>query len=69
MKTTGIVKWFRAETGYGFIQQDGGVDIFVHVQAIQGDGYKTLREGQRVAFEIEAGPNGPQACKVQVLAS
>lgn len=69
MKTTGIVKWFRAETGYGFIQQDGGVDILVRVQAIQGDGYKTLREGQRVAFEIEVGPNGPQASKVQVLAS
>jgi CspA family cold shock protein len=69
MKTTGTVKWFRAETGYGFIQQDGGLDIFVHVQAIQGDGYKTLREGQRVTFEIEAGPNGQQASKVQVLAS
>lgn len=69
MRTTGTVKWFRAETGYGFIQQDGGLDIFVHAQSIQGDGFKTLKEGQRVTFEIEAGPNGPHAAKVQVLAS
>jgi CspA family cold shock protein len=69
MRATGTVKWFRAETGYGFIQQDGGLDIFVRAQAIQGDGYKTLSGGQRVTFEIEAGPDGQQASKVQVLAS
>jgi CspA family cold shock protein len=69
MKATGIVKWFRAETGYGFIQQDGGLDVFVHAHAIEGEGFRTLHVGQRVAFELEPGPNGQQATKVEVLAS
>jgi CspA family cold shock protein len=70
MKTTGTVTWFRADTGYGFIHQDGGLDIFVQAHAIQGEGFRTLQTGQRVTFEIEAGPNGQQqASKVQVLAS
>ncbi len=61
----GSVKWFNDSKGYGFIQADGGEqDIFVHYSAIQGDGFKTLAEGQKVEFELVSGPKGPQAMNV-----
>jgi CspA family cold shock protein len=60
----GTVKWFNAEKGYGFIQVEGGDDVFVHFSAIQGDGFKTLDEGQEVEFEITQGNRGPQAANV-----
>ncbi len=60
----GKVKWFNNSKGYGFIQQEDGTDIFVHFSAIQGDGYKTLEEGQTVEFEITQGPKGLQAANV-----
>jgi CspA family cold shock protein len=61
---TGTVKWFNAEKGYGFLQVDGGEDVFVHFSAIQGEGFKTLDEGQSVEFEITQGNRGPQAANV-----
>ncbi len=64
MKLTGRVKWFNDSKGYGFIEQEGGRDIFVHYTAIQGDGFKSLAEGQKVEFEIIEGAKGPQATKV-----
>ncbi|CAG5088290.1 Cold shock-like protein cspB [Thermobacillus xylanilyticus] len=60
----GTVKWFNAEKGYGFIQVEGGDDVFVHFSAIQGEGFKTLDEGQLVEFEITQGNRGPQAANV-----
>ncbi|GAB6988621.1 cold shock domain-containing protein [Paenibacillus pini] len=63
----GTVKWFNAEKGYGFIQFEGGEDVFVHFSAIQGDGFKTLEEGQAVEFEITDGNRGPQAANVTKL--
>jgi cold shock protein len=60
----GKVKWFNATKGYGFISQENGSDVFVHFSAIQGDGFKTLEEGQEVEFEITNGPKGPQAANV-----
>ena len=60
----GIVKWFNAEKGYGFIQLEEGDDIFVHYSAIQEEGFKTLEEGQSVAFDIIEGDRGPQAANV-----
>lgn len=60
----GTVKWFNAEKGFGFIEQEAGDDVFVHFSAIQADGYKTLEEGQKVTFEIEEGQRGPQAINV-----
>lgn len=61
----GSVKWFNDAKGYGFIQQDGSEkDVFVHYTAIQGDGFKTLAEGQKVEFELVDGPKGPQATNV-----
>ncbi|MDD5669088.1 MAG: cold-shock protein [Candidatus Omnitrophica bacterium] len=60
----GKVKWFSNQKGYGFITPESGKDVFVHFSAIQGDGYKTLEEGQEVDFEIEQGPKGEQATKV-----
>ncbi|MCS7058422.1 MAG: cold-shock protein [Meiothermus sp.] len=65
----GTVKWFNAEKGYGFIAQENGPDVFVHFTAIQGQGFRTLNEGDRVEFEVEPGRNGkgPQAKSVRVL--
>jgi len=60
----GTVKWFNAEKGYGFIQVENGDDVFVHYSAIQGDGFKSLDEGQAVEFEISEGNRGPQAANV-----
>jgi CspA family cold shock protein len=64
MKLIGRVKWFNDSKGYGFIEQEGGRDIFVHYTAIQGDGFKSLAEGQKVEFEITEGAKGPQATQV-----
>ena len=62
---TGTVKWFNAEKGFGFIEIEGRDDVFVHFSAIQGDGFKTLEEGQQVTFDIEEGNRGPQAANVK----
>jgi CspA family cold shock protein len=63
----GTVKWFNESKGFGFITpQDGSRDVFVHYSAVKGTGFKTLREGQKVAYEVEAGPKGPQAKDVKV---
>ena len=64
----GIVKWFNAEKGFGFIaQEDGGDDVFVHYSAIQTQGYKSLDENQKVEFDVTQGPKGPQAENVRPL--
>jgi len=63
----GTVKWFNASKGFGFITQDNGKDVFVHHSAIQGEGYKSLDEGQRVSFDIVEGPKGPVAENVVKL--
>jgi cold shock protein len=60
-RITGTVKWFNNTKGYGFISQNSGVDVFVHYSAIREKGYKTLREGEPVEFDIKTGPRGPQA--------
>jgi CspA family cold shock protein len=62
----GVVKWFSNEKGYGFIAQPDSEDVFVHFSAIQGDGYKSLTEGQKVEFEITEGPKGKQAANVRI---
>ncbi|WP_143833746.1 cold-shock protein [Oceanobacillus senegalensis] len=61
----GTVKWFNADKGFGFIEVEGGDDVFVHYSAIQGEGFKTLDEGQEVTFEIVEGDRGPQASNVE----
>ena len=66
-RVTGKVKWFNASKGYGFIERQGGPDVFVHFSAIQSDGYRTLQEGQQVEFSIENGPKGLQAAKVTII--
>ena len=63
----GIVKWFNADKGFGFITQDEGDDVFVHYTAIQEEGFKSLDEGVRVQFEVVAGPKGPAASNVTTL--
>ena len=65
---TGTVKWFNDSKGFGFISpSDGSADVFVHFSAVQGDGFRTLTEGQTVTYEVENGPKGPQASKVVKL--
>ncbi|OAQ21895.1 cold-shock protein [Thermosulfurimonas dismutans] len=64
---TGTVKWFDEKKGYGFISRDDGGDVFVHYSAIQMDGFKTLREGQKVEFEVTQSPKGEQASNVKVI--
>jgi CspA family cold shock protein len=64
MRITGKVKWFNNAKGYGFIEREGGSDVFVHYSAIQGSGFRSLEEGQNVEFEIVDGPKGPQAGNV-----
>mgnify|MGYP001103442348 CR=1 FL=1 len=65
-KVTGSVKWFNESKGFGFITQDnGGDDVFVHFRAITGDGFKTLKEGQKVTFTVEQGQKGLQAAEVE----
>ncbi len=61
------MKWFNAEKGYGFITQDTGADVFVHYSAIEGGGFRSLNEGDRVEFEVVPGPKGPQAKAVRKL--
>ncbi|ATZ73302.1 cold-shock protein [Idiomarina sp. X4] len=63
----GVVKWFNEAKGFGFIEQQGGADVFAHFSAIVGDGFKTLAEGQRVSFSVTQGPKGPQAENIQAL--
>ncbi len=65
--TQGTVKWFNAEKGFGFIEVEGGSDVFAHFSAIQGDGFKSLDEGQKVEFDIEEGNRGPQAVNIVKL--
>ncbi|MBY0030575.1 cold-shock protein [Priestia aryabhattai] len=67
MTTTGTVKWFNSEKGFGFIEVPGENDVFVHFSAIQSEGFKTLEEGQKVEFEIVEGQRGPQAENVVKL--
>lgn len=61
----GTVKWFSDQKGFGFIEQEGGPDLFVHHSEIQIEGFKTLAEGQRVTFDVTEGPKGPQATNVR----
>ncbi|AAK34731.1 TPA: cold-shock protein [Streptococcus pyogenes] len=64
----GTVKWFNAEKGFGFISTENGQDVFAHFSAIQTNGFKTLEEGQKVAFDVEEGQRGPQAVNITKLA-
>ena len=66
-RVTGTVKWFNDAKGYGFIQREGGPDVFVHYSAIQGNGFKSLAENDQVEFELGQGPKGPQALEVVKL--
>ena len=65
--TKGTVKWFNDKKGFGFLSREEGDDVFVHHTSIQGDGFKTLSEGQQVEFEVQDGPKGPQAVNVKAL--
>lgn len=65
MKEIGTVKWFNETKGYGFIARESGSDVFVHYSAIRSNGFKTLKEGQQVEFELGQGPKGPQAVNVE----
>ncbi|OJX37940.1 MAG: cold-shock protein [Chloroflexi bacterium 44-23] len=66
-RVVGTVKWFNGTKGYGFLAREDGADVFVHFSAIQGNGFRTLEEGQKVEFVIEQGQKGPQASEVTVL--
>ena len=63
----GVVKWFNAEKGYGFISQESGPDVFVHFSAIESAGYRSLNENDKVEFEVSQGPKGPQAGNVKLI--
>jgi CspA family cold shock protein len=63
-RITGVVKWFNSQKGYGFIEREGGPDVFVHYTAVVGQGWRNLEEGERVEFSITQGPKGPQASEV-----
>lgn len=65
--TSGVVKWFNPDKGYGFIARPDGEDVFVHFSAIQTDGFRSLTEDQRVEFDVSQGPKGPQAAYVRAL--
>jgi CspA family cold shock protein len=66
--TTGVVKWFNADKGFGFIApENGGADVFAHFSAIASDGFRSLDENQRVEFEVTQGPKGPQAANIRVI--
>ena len=65
--TTGTVKWFNSEKGFGFISRESGDDVFVHFSAIQGDGYRSLEEGQRVEFDVAPGRKGEEAQNVRPI--
>lgn len=67
MRYTGRVKWFNESKGYGFIQREGGADVFVHYSNIVGKGFRTLKENDEVEFEVNEGPKGPQAIKVEKI--
>ncbi len=67
MREQGTVKWFNNSKGYGFIQRQSGEDVFVHFSALQGEGYKSLADGQAVEFEVTTGPKGLQATNVKAL--
>ena len=64
---TGRVKWFNDRKGFGFIEVEGGKDVFVHHSSIQGEGFKSLKEGDSVEFEVTDGPKGPQASNVKII--
>jgi len=67
MAIEGTIKWFNEKKGFGFIQREGGPDVFVHFSAIAGDGFKTLAEGEKVEFDIEEGGKGPKAVNVRKI--
>ena len=65
--TTGTVKWFNESKGFGFIERESGSDVFAHFRAINGDGFKTLKEGQKVEFNVTEGAKGPQAENINII--
>lgn len=67
MAEQGVVKWFSNEKGFGFISREGGEDVFVHYSALQGEGYRSLNEGQAVEFDVVDGPKGKQASNVRAV--
>ena len=67
MMAEGTVKWFNDSKGFGFIEQDNGPDVFAHFSAIEGDGFKSLDEGQRVSFDVTEGQKGPQAAAIRKI--
>jgi CspA family cold shock protein len=66
-RVVGTVKWFNGDKGYGFLAREGGPDVFVHYSAIDGDGFRSLQEGQKVEFTVEKGPKGLQAANVKLV--